>query len=84
MAKDKGKFLEVFASKLGNVSKACEAAQISRQTYYDWMKDTEFSNKIEEVRGENSSQKRRAYKTTAGGKSKTPSRRESSKREAFG
>ena len=42
MAKDKGKFLEVFASKLGNVSKACEAAQISRQTYYDWMKDKEL------------------------------------------
>ncbi len=46
MAKDKGKFLEVFASKLGNVSKACSAAQISRQTYYDWMKDKEFSGKV--------------------------------------
>ena len=50
MAKDKGKFLEVFASKLGNVSKACDAAQISRQTYYDWMKDKEFSGKVDEVR----------------------------------
>jgi len=50
MAKDKGKFLEVFASKLGNVSKACEAANISRQTYYDWMKDETFANQVEEVR----------------------------------
>ena len=50
MAKDKGKFLEVFASKMGNVSKACEAAKISRQTYYDWMKDKEFSGLIDEVR----------------------------------
>ena len=50
MAKDRNKFLEVFASKMGNVSKACKASQISRQTYYDWMKDKEFSNNIEEVR----------------------------------
>jgi hypothetical protein len=49
MAKDRDKFLEVFASKLGNISKACEAANISRQTYYDWMKDQEFASKIEEV-----------------------------------
>ena len=34
MAKDRGKFLEVFASKMGNVSKACEAANISRPVSY--------------------------------------------------
>ena len=50
MAKDKGQFLEVFASKMGNVSKACKAANISRQTYYDWMKDETFANQVEEVR----------------------------------
>ena len=50
MAKDRSKFLEVYASKMGNVSKACEAANISRQTYYDWMKDETFANQVEEVR----------------------------------
>ena len=50
MAKDKDKFLEVFASKMGNVIKACEAASISRQTFYDWIKDKDFANKVEEVK----------------------------------
>tara|TARA_B100000902_G_C26782407_1_gene655711 strand:+ start:272 stop:610 length:339 start_codon:yes stop_codon:yes gene_type:complete len=50
MAKDRSKFLEVFASKMGNVSKACKAAQISRQTYYDWMKDDDFAGKVDEVK----------------------------------
>jgi|TARA_E500000178_G_scaffold314767_1_gene333246 hypothetical protein len=50
MAKNKEHFLEVFASKMGNVSKACKAAQISRQTYYDWLKIDDFANKVEEVR----------------------------------
>ena len=50
MAKDRTKFLEVYASKMGNVSKACKAANISRQTYYDWMKDKEFAGKVDEVR----------------------------------
>tara|TARA_R100000742_G_C4254682_1_gene72701 strand:+ start:541 stop:879 length:339 start_codon:yes stop_codon:yes gene_type:complete len=50
MAKDRSKFLEVFASKMGNVSKACKAAQISRQTYYDWMKDEDFAGKVDEVK----------------------------------
>ena len=39
-----------YASKMGNVSKACKAANISRQTYYDWMKDKEFAGKVDEVR----------------------------------
>lgn len=50
MAKDKDKFLEVFASKMGNVSKACTAASISRQTFYDWIKDKDFANKVDEVK----------------------------------
>jgi len=50
MAKDKDKFLEVFATKMGNVSKACETAQISRQTFYDWMKDNDFAGKVDEVK----------------------------------
>ena len=50
MAKDKDKFLEVFASKLGNVSAACDATNISRRTYYNWMQDKEFSDKVDDVR----------------------------------
>ena len=50
MAKDRDKFLEVYASKMGNVSKACKAANISRQTFYDWMKDQSFATKVEEVK----------------------------------
>tara|TARA_B100001094_G_C17466942_1_gene455520 strand:- start:170 stop:508 length:339 start_codon:yes stop_codon:yes gene_type:complete len=50
MAKDRDKFLEVYASKMGNVSKACKSANISRQTYYDWMKDKQFAGKVDEVR----------------------------------
>jgi len=50
MAKDRDKFLEVYASKMGNVSKACKAANISRQTFYDWMKDKQFAGKVDEVK----------------------------------
>jgi len=50
MAKNRDEFLEVFASKMGNVSKACKAANISRQTFYDWMKDNEFAGKVDEVK----------------------------------
>ena len=50
MAKDRSKFLEVYASKMGNVSKACKAANISRQTFYDWMKDSDFAGQVDAVR----------------------------------
>ncbi len=50
MAKDKDQFLEVFASKLGNVSKACEATNVSRRTFYNWLKEEEFSSKVDDVR----------------------------------
>ena len=50
MAKDRDKFLEVYATKMGNVSKACKAANISRQTFYDWMKDKQFAGKVDEVK----------------------------------
>ena len=50
MAKNRDEFLEVFASKMGNVSKACKAANISRQTFYDWMTDSDFAGQVDEVR----------------------------------
>lgn len=32
--------------KLGNIDQACKSAKISRQTYYDWLKDDEFSQEL--------------------------------------
>ncbi len=47
------KFLEAFEKSYGVVSYACKAANISRQTYYNWRKtDPEFdvrANEIEET-----------------------------------
>jgi hypothetical protein len=50
MAKDKQKFLEVFEKKLGNISSTCRSANVSRQTYYDWMKDQAFSDQVGNVK----------------------------------
>lgn len=48
--KDKEKFLEVFAAKLGNVSNACEAASVSRKTFYNWKNDDEeFAQNVNEI-----------------------------------
>ena len=32
--------------KLGNIDKACKEAQISRQTYYDWLENEEFAAEL--------------------------------------
>lgn len=32
--------------KLGNIDKACKEAQISRQTYYDWLENEEFASEL--------------------------------------
>lgn len=37
--KDKGTFLEAFKANNCNISKSCEAANISRQTFYNWKED---------------------------------------------
>jgi hypothetical protein len=47
---NKDKFLEIFASKAGNISEACKAANITRRTYYDWMQDDEeFKQSVNEI-----------------------------------
>lgn len=44
------KFLEVFEKVAGNVSAACEQANIkSRTTYYRWLQNEEFRQAIEDV-----------------------------------
>jgi len=47
--KDKEKFLEVLAAKRGRVSDACEASNVGRATYYLWMNDEAFSDRVKDV-----------------------------------
>ncbi len=39
--KDKDTFLEAFRANNCNISKSCEAANISRQTFYNWKESDE-------------------------------------------
>ena len=39
-------FLEAFASSMGNVTNTCKQLGINRQTYYDWMADPKFAEKV--------------------------------------
>jgi len=32
--------------KLGNIDAACKKAKVSRQTYYEWLKDEEFATEL--------------------------------------
>ena len=40
-------FLKSLKNNLCNISKACEAANISRKTYYRWIEDEEFKDQVE-------------------------------------
>jgi hypothetical protein len=52
--KSKQKFLENFKLSLGNISISCEASGISRQTYYNWIKqDTDFANECKDIEERN-------------------------------
>lgn len=52
--KSKEKFLENFKLSLGNVSISCEASGISRQTYYNWIKqDSDFANECKDIEERN-------------------------------
>ena len=52
--KSKEKFLENFKLSLGNISISCEASGISRQTYYNWIKqDTDFANECKDIEERN-------------------------------
>jgi len=43
-------FLKAYKSNMGNISKACEAININRSTYYDWIEnDLEFKQNIEDI-----------------------------------
>ena len=49
--KSKKALIESLEKSLGNISNACKAAGVSRQTYYDWVKDDpEFAQAVESVK----------------------------------
>ena len=47
---DKKRFLEIFEKKDAHISKACKAAKVGRQTYYDWLEDEEFKQSVDDVK----------------------------------
>jgi hypothetical protein len=48
--KKKEEFLEAYESKANNVSLACKAVGISRQTYYNWLTDDPaFSSEVKNI-----------------------------------
>ncbi len=48
--KKKAAFLEAYESKANNVSLACKAVGIVRQTYYNWLQeDEQFKNSVQEM-----------------------------------
>lgn len=50
MKPKQNKFLKAFKETYGVISYACEAANVSRQTYYNWRKnDPEFDEKAKEI-----------------------------------
>lgn len=43
-------FLAAFKAKAGNISKACEAADVSRSAYYRWLKeDKRFARRLDDM-----------------------------------
>ena len=46
----KKKFIEALKLNLGNITEACKASNVGRQTYYDWIdKDDDFKQSCEDV-----------------------------------
>jgi len=46
----KRNFLKAFENKEFNISEACKAIKVSRQTYYDWLEDDNFSNAVKDLK----------------------------------
>jgi hypothetical protein len=42
-------FLKALSGVAGNVTAACKSANVSRQTYYNWLKDDDFATAVDEV-----------------------------------
>lgn len=46
----KERFIEAYQKSFGNVSQSCKAIGIARQTYYNWLKDSEFETQLQEIK----------------------------------
>ena len=49
LSKKQRVFLEAFEKQATNISRACNTAGISRQTYYDWFTNLTFKERAEEI-----------------------------------
>ena len=49
LSKEQNRFLKALQASLGNITGACAKIHISRQTYYNWMKNPEFAQAVEDV-----------------------------------
>ncbi len=48
--KNKERFLKAYEKNLGNIGASCKAINISRQTYYEWIKkDKKFEKQVNEI-----------------------------------
>jgi Fe-S cluster biosynthesis and repair protein YggX len=47
---DKKEFLKILEKKACNLSAACKAANISKQTFYNWCKNEKYLQLVEEVK----------------------------------
>jgi len=52
MEPKKESFVKAYKKTYGNVAKSCKSVSISRQTYYNWLKDPEFKAKIDNIEPE--------------------------------
>lgn len=52
-SKKQKQFLKALNLTTGNVTAACKQAKVSRQTYYNWMKDDDFAAAVDEVNESN-------------------------------
>ena len=49
LSKKQWTFIKALESTLGNITGACAKARVSRQTYYNWMKNQEFADEVDAV-----------------------------------
>lgn len=49
LTKKQKQFLKALDSVAGNVTAACKSVNVSRQTYYNWLKEDDFATAVDEV-----------------------------------
>lgn len=53
LSKEQNRFLKALKETLGNITGACLKIHISRQTYYNWMNNSEFAQAVEDTNESN-------------------------------